>query len=91
MHQNSIVLVQFEGKKVTSEILLRGVLIVIIYAFSLMYSFFGVVLCKDALLLTGCSLTWNKHIGKWFMNSQEYQQITSCFKSGSQKVLFPSN
>lgn len=35
VHQNSIVPVQFEGKKLISEILIRGVLIVVIYAFSL--------------------------------------------------------
>lgn len=41
---------QSEGKKVTSEILIRGVIIVIIYAFSLMYLLFGVVLGKEALV-----------------------------------------
>lgn len=40
---------QSEGKKVTSEILIRGVLIVIIYALSLKHSLFGVVLGKEGL------------------------------------------
>lgn len=35
MHQNSTVPVQFEGKKVIFEILIKGVLTVVIYAFSL--------------------------------------------------------
>lgn len=37
-------------QSVTSEILIKGVLIVIIYALSLMYSLFGVVLGKEALV-----------------------------------------